>query len=52
MEQIGAKFSSGYMLITLNPDSKKVNITGTIKDTAVSGNVTLKPVKAAKMESK
>ena len=51
MEQIGMKFASGYMLITLDPDTKKVNITANINDTAVSGNVTLKPVKAAK-ESK
>lgn len=51
MEQIGAKFSSGYMLIKLDPDTKKVNITGNIKGSVVSGNVILKPAKAAK-ESK
>lgn len=51
MEQIGIRFSSGYMLVTLDPETKKVNITADIKDTAVSGNVTLKPAKAAK-ESK
>lgn len=51
MEHIGVKFSSGDMLVALDPESKKVNITATIKDTAFSGNVTLKPVKAAK-ESK
>ena len=48
MEQIGVKFASGHMLVTLEPDTKKVNITATINDTNVSGNVTLKPVKAAK----
>lgn len=51
MEHIGVKFSSGYMEIALDPDTKKVNITANIKDTAVSGNVTLKPAKAVK-ESK
>ena len=48
MELIGAKFKSGYVQLSLDPDSKKVIITGMIKDTAVTGNVTLKPVKAAK----
>ena len=48
MEHIGVKFASGDMLVTLDPDTKKVSITATIKDTAVSGNVTLKPVKAGK----
>lgn len=48
MEHGGLKFSSGSIIISLDPDSKKVNITGNIKDTAVTGNVTLKPVKAAK----
>lgn len=47
MENIGVKFSSGYMLVKLDPDTKKVNITATINNTAVSGNITLKPVKAA-----
>lgn len=51
MEHIGVKFSSGYMLVSLDPNTKKVNISANIKDTAVSGSVTLKPVKAAK-ESK
>lgn len=51
MEHIGVKFSSGYMEIALDPDTKKVSITANINNTAVSGNVTLKPVKAAK-ESK
>ena len=51
MEQIGVKFASGHMLVILDPDTKKVNITATINDTAMAGNVTLKPVKAAK-ESK
>ena len=48
MEQIGVKFASGDMLVTLDPDTKKVNIIATIKDTDLTGNVTLKPVKAAK----
>lgn len=48
MEQIGIKFSSGDMLVTLDPDTKKVNVTANIKDTAFTGNMTLKPVKAAK----
>lgn len=48
MEQIGIKFTSGHMLVILDPDTKKVNITATIKNTNVAGNVTLKPVKAAK----
>ena len=51
MEQIGVKFSSGHMLVSLDPETKKVNITATIKDTDLSGNITLKPVKAVK-ESK
>ena len=48
MEKIGLKFSSGHMLVLLDPVTKKVNITATIKDTALSGNVTLKPAKTAK----
>ena len=36
------------MLVTLDPDTKKVNVTANIKDTAFTGNMTLKPVKAAK----
>ena len=48
MEHIGVKFSSGYMEIALDPDTKKVNINANINNTAVSGNVTLKPIKAAK----
>ena len=48
MEQIGVKFSSGHMLVTLDPDNKKINVTATINDTAYTGNMTLKPVKAAK----
>lgn len=48
MEQIGIKFSSGHMLIVLDPDTKKVDITANINNTAVSGKVTLKPAKAAK----
>lgn len=48
MEQIGVKFKSGHMLVILDPDTKKVNITATINNTAVSGNTTLKPVKTAK----
>lgn len=51
MEHIGIKFPSGHMLVSLDPDTKKVNITANINDTAVSGKVTLKPEKAAK-ESK
>lgn len=48
MEQIGIKFKSGDMLVSLDPNTKKVNITATINNTALSGNITLKPVKAAK----
>lgn len=48
MEYVGVKFKSGDMLVALDPDTKKVNITANIKNTAVSGNVTLKPEKAAK----
>lgn len=51
MEQIGLKFKSGSMQVSLDPDSKKVNIIANIKGTDVTGNMTLKPVKAAK-ESK
>ena len=51
MEHVGIRFKSGYMLVELDPESKKVNITANIKDTAVSGSTTLKPAKAAK-ESK
>ena len=48
MEQIGLKFSSGDMLVTLDPDTKKVNVTANIKNTYLSGNVTLKPEKTTK----
>lgn len=48
MEQIGVKFKSGHMLVTLDPVTKKVDITANIDNTAVAGKVTLKPVKAAK----
>lgn len=48
MEQVGVKFSSGYMLVTLDPETKKISISATIKDTDLSGNLTLKPVKAVK----
>ena len=51
MEHIGLKFKVGFMQVSLDPDTKKVNIIANIKGTAVTGNVTLKPVKAAK-ESK
>ncbi len=51
MVQVGIRFESGHMLVALDPESKKVNITANIKDTAVTGSTTLKPVKAAK-ESK
>ena len=48
MEQIGIKFSSGHMLVTLDPDNKKVNVTANIKNTAYTGDMKLKPVKAVK----
>ncbi len=48
MEQIGIKFRSGDMLVSLDPDTKKVQVTANINNTAMAGNVTLKPVKAAK----
>lgn len=51
MEHIGIRFKSGYMIVALDPESKKVNISANIKDTAVTGSATLKPVKATK-ESK
>lgn len=48
MEYVGLKFKTGDILITLDPEKKKVNITGNIDCTAVTGSTTLKPVKAAK----
>lgn len=51
MEYIGLKFKSGFMQVSLNPDSKKINIIANINGTDVAGNMTLKPVKSAK-ESK
>ena len=48
MEYIGLKFESGFMQVSLDPDRKKVNIMANIKGTDVTGNMTLKPVKAAK----
>ncbi len=48
MEHVGIKFKSGYMIVALDPETKKVNITANIKDTALTGNTTLKPVKATK----
>lgn len=48
MEQIGVKFKSGHMLVTLDPDNKKVNVTANINGTDMTGATTLKPVKAAK----
>ena len=48
MEQIGIKFKSGYMIVSLDPETKKVNIAANINNTAVSGNAILKPVKAVK----
>ena len=51
MEYIGLTFKSGSMQVALDPETKKVNITANIKGTALTGNMTLKPVKAAK-ESK
>lgn len=36
------------MEITLDPDAKKVDITANIKDTDLTGKVTLKPVKTTK----
>ena len=52
MEHIGVKFKSGYMSVELDPDTKKVKIIAKINDTAVSGNVTLKPDKKATKEAK
>ena len=51
MEYIGLKFKSGFMQVSLDPDSKKINIIANINGTDVTGNMTLKPVKSAK-ESK
>ena len=48
MEHIGVKFSSGYMEIAIDPDTKKLDVTANIKDTDLTGKVTLKPVKTAK----
>ena len=42
------RFSSGHMLVSLDPDTKKVNIAATIHGAEVSGKVTLKPAKADK----
>lgn len=52
MEHIGLKFSSGSMQVALDPVTKKVNIIANINGTAVTGNMKLKPVKAANKESK
>lgn len=48
MEYVGLKFKTGDILIALDPEKKKVNITGDINGTAVTGSMTLKPVKAVK----
>lgn len=48
MEQIGIKFTSGYMLVSLDPKTKEVEITATINNTDLSGNVKLKPAKVNK----
>ena len=48
MEQIGLKFKSGSMQVSLDPNTKKVNIIANIDGTNVTGNMTLKPVKATK----
>ena len=48
MEYIGLKFKSGSMQVSLNPETKKVDITANINNTELSGKVTLKPDKTAK----
>lgn len=48
MEQIGVKFKSGDMLVSLDPDSKKVTVTANINGTAFTGSSVLKPVKTTK----
>ena len=48
MEYLGMRFSSGHVLIAVDPENKKVDITANINDTDLSGKVTLKPVKTAK----
>ena len=48
MEHIGLKFASGYMLVSLDPDTNKVIIEANIKNTDLTGKITLKPAKIAK----
>lgn len=53
MDNASIRFSNSKCInFELDPTTKKVTITAVLDDTIVAGAVTLKAIKAAKMENK